>query len=101
MLAEQSRVVGSRFLLSLNLRDLPLYYRQLPPDTFQLPFPGAVVGFGRQVVTFSGHRYFPYSRELSEVGLDALGQGAKVARSLHLVVGQLDVEVVFQAGQQL
>ena len=33
LLAEQSRVVGSRFLLSLNLGDLPLYYRQLILDT--------------------------------------------------------------------
>ncbi len=31
LLAEQTRVVGRRFLLNLNLRDLPLYYRQLIP----------------------------------------------------------------------
>lgn len=33
VLAEQSRVVGGLLLLGLNLRDLPLYYRQLILDT--------------------------------------------------------------------
>ena len=44
LLAEQTRVVSSRFLLGLNLRDLPLYYRQLIPDARQLPLQGAPVG---------------------------------------------------------
>ena len=40
LLPEQSRVVGSRFLLGLNLRDLPLYYCQLPPEASRLSFQG-------------------------------------------------------------
>ncbi len=43
VLAEQSRVASSRFLLGLNLRDLPLYYCQLIPDASQFPFQGAGV----------------------------------------------------------
>jgi len=47
VLAEQTRVVGRRFLLGLNLRDLPLHHRQLSTDTSQLMFQGAAVGFSR------------------------------------------------------
>ena len=36
----------SGFHPRLNLRDLPLYYRQLPPQASELPLQGAAVGGG-------------------------------------------------------
>jgi hypothetical protein len=49
VLAEQTRVVCCRLLLSVNLRDLPLYHRQLLSDASQLLFHGAAAGFTRQI----------------------------------------------------
>ena len=46
LLAEQPRNVGSGFLLGLNLRDLALHHRQLPPQASELPLQGAAVGGG-------------------------------------------------------
>ena len=49
LLAEQTRVASSWFLLGLDLRDLPLYYCQPIPDTCQLSFQGAAVGGGGEI----------------------------------------------------
>ena len=38
---------------------------------------------------------------LSEPRLDAAGQRVKVGHALHLVVGQLDAKMVFQAREQI
>src|SRR5579871_1488348 len=35
-----------------------------------------------------------------QAGLDARGQRAEIAHALHLVVGQLDIEMIFDAAQQ-
>src|SRR5580698_5326796 len=37
----------------------------------------------------------------SEAGLDALGEGTEIGDALKFVVGQLDVEMLFDAGEQV
>ena len=68
LLAEQTRVVGGRLLLGLNLRDLPLDHSQLAPDTSQLPLQGAASYiFGGLA---SGVRFF-YHPEVNSIRIMA------------------------------